>query len=123
MAKEGIFRVEYMPGESFRDYDLLFIEREEFDTLEEAREEARRRLGDLDDWRRSPPGFTWNGMKPGALLIKTARGSRSAIYHRKLTNALWARGRLSSSQPTMGPIARLRSPRPSTGPPRLWLDS
>jgi len=38
--KEGIFRVEYMPGENFRDYDLLFIEREEFDTLEEAREEA-----------------------------------------------------------------------------------
>jgi len=34
--KEGIFRVEYMPGENFRDYDLLFIEREEFDTLEEA---------------------------------------------------------------------------------------
>ena len=60
MAKEGIFRVEYMPGENFRDYDLLFIERKEFDTLEEAREEARRRLGDLDDWRKSPPRFEWN---------------------------------------------------------------
>jgi len=58
--KEGIFRVEYMPGENFRDYDLLFIERKEFDTLEEAREEARRRLGDLDDWRRSPPRIEWN---------------------------------------------------------------
>jgi len=67
MAKEGIFRVEYMPGESFRDYDLLFIEREEFDTLEEAREETRRRLGDLDDWRRSPPRFRWNDPSGGPI--------------------------------------------------------
>src|SRR5262245_40117930 len=62
--KEGIFRVECMPGENFRDYDLLCIEREEFDTLEGAREEARRRLGDLDDWRYRRQGLS--GMTPMA---------------------------------------------------------
>jgi len=42
--KEGIFRVEYMPGENVRDYDLLCIEREEFDS---SKEPARRRVAGL----------------------------------------------------------------------------
>jgi len=41
--KEGIFRVEYMPGENFRDYDLLFIER----SLTRSKKPARRRVAGL----------------------------------------------------------------------------